>query len=576
MTNKILFITAFKDIGRSNWNKDSYQRTTETYLQYFNLLIKNNFELICFCEDDIKEIIHNKFNFKNTYPYDKENTFYKYYEKQKEIMYSKEFKKLIEHRKNSPECNSVDYNIVNHNKIIFLNRAKELFPNYTHYAWIDFGYTRNEDKIIKDFDFSILDDKIYIASMIKLSKDEICDPIQNCINPTEIIQGSMYVVPKNKLEWMLEVYNNTLLYFENLNIVDDDQAILLYIYKENIDKFNLYVTKKWFELIRTLRKRNQCKKIGFLSNQLCERGTTIALYDYAYYNQKLYDNDSIIFYQKNNILNNKNVIYKFENEFKCYEFNDFSEVEDIIKKENIQYLYQITSGKKEDSKLSTNIPNLIHAVFNIEPHGEKYACVSEHLVKKYNSNVPFVPHMINLPITDENFRQFLNIPYNSIVFGRYGGFNEFNISFVHEAIKEILEEKDNYYFLFANTQIFLNHPRIIYIDKIINLLDKSKFINTCDVMIHARIDGETFGLSIGEFSTFNKPIITNWSPYHNNHLEILKDNGIVYHSKEELMIRFRNIPIVLEYIKNNNIDINMYKDFTPEKIMKKFMEVFID
>jgi hypothetical protein len=31
-------------------------------------------------------------------------------------------------------------------------------------------------------------------------------------------------------------------------------------------------------------------KIGFWSNQLGERGTDIALYDYAYYNQKIFGN----------------------------------------------------------------------------------------------------------------------------------------------------------------------------------------------------------------------------------------------------------------------------------------------
>ena len=33
--------------------------------------------------------------------------------------------------------------------------------------------------------------------------------------------------------------------------------------------------------------------IGFHSNQLCERGTEVAMYDYAYCNQKIYGNKSI-------------------------------------------------------------------------------------------------------------------------------------------------------------------------------------------------------------------------------------------------------------------------------------------
>ena len=39
-------------------------------------------------------------------------------------------------------------------------------------------------------------------------------------------------------------------------------------------------------------------KIGFWTNQLCERGSEIALFDYAYYNQKILGNKSYIFYEK--------------------------------------------------------------------------------------------------------------------------------------------------------------------------------------------------------------------------------------------------------------------------------------
>ena len=40
--------------------------------------------------------------------------------------------------------------------------------------------------------------------------------------------------------------------------------------------------------------------IAFWDNQLCERGTSVSLFDYAYYNQTLLNNKSYIFYDKNN------------------------------------------------------------------------------------------------------------------------------------------------------------------------------------------------------------------------------------------------------------------------------------
>ena len=123
----------------------------------------------------------------------------------------------------------------------------------------------------------------------------------------------------------------------------------------------------------------------------------------------------------------------------------------------------------------------------------------------------------------------------------------------------------NAYFLFMNTQKFYEHPRIIYLDKNLDLLYKSKFINTCDAMIHARNEGETFGLSIAEFSTFNKPIIT-CKCGEIEHINILGDRAIIYNNKEELIHIFNNI----ETIIHSRTDWNAYTDYSPEKIMKLF------
>ena len=55
--------------------------------------------------------------------------------------------------------------------------------------------------------------------------------------------------------------------------------------------------------------------IGFLANHLGLRGSEIALYDYAYYNQTILKNKSFIFYDKMNDNNDEQVIEKFKN---CY------------------------------------------------------------------------------------------------------------------------------------------------------------------------------------------------------------------------------------------------------------------
>ena len=99
----------------------------------------------------------------------------------------------------------------------------------------------------------------------------------------------------------------------------------------------------------------------------------------------------------------------------------------------------------------------------------------------------------------------------------------------------------------------------------VDILHKTKFINTCDAMIHARADGETFGLAVAEFSSKNKPIIT--CPVGDlEHILILKEKAIIYKSKTELMTIFENSKTLI----HSREDWNAYREYTPELIMKQF------
>ena len=99
------------------------------------------------------------------------------------------------------------------------------------------------------------------------------------------------------------------------------------------------------------------------------------------------------------------------------------------------------------------------------------------------------------------------------------------------------------------------------------LKNKVKFINTCDSMLHARLDGESFGLSIGEFSSKNKPIITSYGNY-NTHIDILGDCAIIYNSKESLLLIFRTF--------KSDGNWNAYQEYTPEKVMNQFNDIFLN
>ena len=314
--------------------------------------------------------------------------------------------------------------------------------------------------------------------------------------------------------------------------------------------------------------------IAFFVRHFTERGTEVALYDYADYNEKLLNNKSIIVcftseaQQRHGFPGERTSYHKFAKRFPIIEIESIDAMTQVIKDHNINTFYTLTGGGKDIYRFGHNwaCKTVKHCVFDTTcPEGDYHISISDMLNEKDNTSIPVIPHMVNLPDSSENLRELLGIPKDALVFGRYGGASEFNINMAHEAIKEFLEGS-NSYFLFMNTYRFYEHPRIIYLDKNLDLEFKTKFINTCDAMIHARSMGETFGLSIAEFSSKNKPIITCRCG-DLEHIKILGDKALIYNSKEELLNIFRNFKITSH-------NWNAYGDYTPEKVMEKFRPIF--
>lgn len=327
------------------------------------------------------------------------------------------------------------------------------------------------------------------------------------------------------------------------------------------------------------------KKIAFWAPHLTEMGTEVMMFDFADYNEKILGNKSIIIYNKNHPKTHKSVVKKFEERFNTiYTLNGPEDrdwhrdknyvnyqLDEILSKENCFGLYMSKFGVN-DGVLSKICKTFILCAAPVcEPHGDVYAYMSEWLSEKAsNGKYPAVSAMITpFPNDSNNFRQELLIPTDAIVFGRHGGFETFDIPWVKPIISKIVRENKNIHFLFQNTPVFDNHEQIKYLDCDADIQIKSKFINTCDAMIHARLIGESFGCACGEFASKNKPIITYFGSHDRNHITLMGDNGYYYNNGEELYNIFRS------FQKNINKDWNGYKDCTPEKVMKKFNEVFL-
>jgi len=316
--------------------------------------------------------------------------------------------------------------------------------------------------------------------------------------------------------------------------------------------------------------------VSFFLRQFNERGTSVATYDYAKYNEEILGNKSYIicFTEKKQDVYTSSSYERFAGRFEIIEINDIMDMKWVIDKYNLAFFYTLASGELDDlyqfgcPEIWGNCKTIKHCVFNTKyPESDFYISISNALNERYHTNLVVIPHIVSLPDWDENLRETLNIPKDAIVFGRYGGKDEFNIPDTKQAIQDYLYYDPSVYFLFMNTVPFYDHPNIIYVKGNLDPVYKVSFINTCDAMIHAREMGETFGLSIAEFSSKNKPVIT--CPCGDlEHIRILGDRAILYHNTDELFDIFCNIRQIIGMRK----DWNAYSNYTPSEVMSLFRE----
>ena len=324
--------------------------------------------------------------------------------------------------------------------------------------------------------------------------------------------------------------------------------------------------------------------VVFFVRHFTERGTEVAIYDYAHYNETILQNKSYIVcltpdaQMRYGFPTERASFDKFNQRFEILFIDDISDISDVIRQYKIDFFYTLTHGGQDiyqfDNKsLWGSCKTIKHCVFNTSyPEADYYITIGQCLNEKYDSIFKVIPHIVSLPDEVSDLKNDLNIPNDAIVLGRYGGYNEFNIDITHRAIVEFLNSCDsNVYFLFMNTHPFYQHPRIIYLDKNTDVIYKTKFVNTCDAMIHARGEGEIFSLSIAEFSFRNKPILTcpNGDMIQ-EHINILGTKAIQYNSVHDLIDIFTNIRTII----TSRTDWNAYSDYSPDKVMELF-DVFI-
>jgi hypothetical protein len=315
-------------------------------------------------------------------------------------------------------------------------------------------------------------------------------------------------------------------------------------------------------------------KVGFLSNRITNRGTEVALYDYADYNEILLKNTSIVITRDIKKIpyspdNSQEMYDKFKARFSLFDYETTEDIDRIVVEQNIQVLFIVKAGGY-DGLLSSKCKNLVLCVFTTrEPHGELYTSLHSFLNMKDATDLPVLPHMVRVHPTQENMRIELGIPENALVFGTYSGETCFNIDYVREVVQKIGHDPEykHIYFIFLGILPFgTPSDRILFLPKTTVLERKKKFINTCDAMLYGRTCGETFGLACGEFSISGKPIIASLTKVESlAHLMILDYNVIGHDTEKELIDILTNWSSHIIDVSNNG-----YMFYTPENVMNIF------
>jgi hypothetical protein len=319
--------------------------------------------------------------------------------------------------------------------------------------------------------------------------------------------------------------------------------------------------------------------LGFHTKQLLARGTEVALFDYALGAKELLQHEVRIFVPADSQRVVPGVRELFEEHFELVLYDDPGAIA-------CDALYVIKRGRP--GRVTRSTPELVHAFDDGSfPHGERFAVVSEWLAREARRKLtlprgrtlkvprlrkpPVVPHMVSLPEVDDHLRDELGIPAEAVVFGRHGGLGNFDLGFVKDAIRTVIDERPDVWFVFLNVEPFCESSRIVHLSPLVDRAEIRRFVNTCDYMLHAHAYGESFGLAVAEFAFVGAPVLTFLDSPLRGHLDLLSN---------ELLLGYRNYGDVYGHLAElprrvAPAETSVRLKYGREPVMARFVETFL-
>lgn len=313
--------------------------------------------------------------------------------------------------------------------------------------------------------------------------------------------------------------------------------------------------------------------VAFHGTTLGVRGSENALGDYAELNEKVLENRSLVAVPASPGMEDNPTFRRWRSRFPVVSYSSRRDLYQKLRENKAEALYTIKPGHWNGWPIP-GIKNCVHAMYHTDEfHGDAFAFVSAWLSREATGREDsYVPHLLRRFESKEDFRGELGIPQEARVFGRHGGVESFNISFVRRAIVRHARLHPEDHFLFLNTLPLEGGegvPNIHYLPATFDPDVKGKFLATCDAMIHAQWHGETFGMAPGEFAVLGKPVLTYAGARVRAHLEMLGEAAIFYRSEKELEEKIRGF-------QPRKVRAEGYERFAdPIQVMKIFSERFL-
>jgi hypothetical protein len=268
----ICYVSAFLDIQRDTWK--NFGRSFNTYLEHFSPLYEmfkasdmftqkdiNKNILVLFLDEkrlleyqtrfpivDAPRNIHvipinEDFMFKNSVLWSR-------IERERCVLESEKYKKEFQNRLSYPENSNEKYTLINHAKIDFLCTASKIFKEYDNFCWVDFGYFQNKDRIPKSFlDITKFPkDKITYTLIDRLDENDK-NVMYTMHNAPERIGGFFFFGNRYAIHEYQKLYHYIHEWFQNNDLVDDDQHLALRCYYNKPELFNLVYCGGWHKAL---------------------------------------------------------------------------------------------------------------------------------------------------------------------------------------------------------------------------------------------------------------------------------------------------------------------------------------